>query len=94
MKSNNLKSVSRIDDFKPCHITFNVMLLFDMRVYLPWGLLHILLNIFLEYGGFDNIVVIPAYTSTNFMLYCEKVLIQRYKEKEKNEDPDNGKISD
>ena len=83
IKINNPKSASRIDDLKSCHITSNVRILFDMKVYHPWNLLQMLLNIFLEYRGSDNIAVILAYTSMNCMLYCENLSIERYQEREK-----------
>ena len=71
MKCNDPSLPLTIKDLKPSFITNDWRIHLCETCWLPWELLQMLLNIFIGYGGFDNVAIIPAYTSTLCKLFRE-----------------------
>ena len=63
MKVDNPDIESQCVYLKPCHFDCKARILLDLKGYLPWEYIQILLNVFLEYGSFNNVAVLSTYTS-------------------------------
>ena len=53
----------RAHDMKPAYVTVEDRRGIGYSDWLHWDLLQIMLNIFVDFGGYENVAIIPAYTS-------------------------------
>ena len=67
---------SRLDYLIPATLSVDQRILYDLHEPLPSEHYDLLLNVFLEYVGFDNVTVIPGCTS----VLCKKFRDARKKE--------------
>ena len=71
MKVDNPDIENRSIYLKPCYFDCKARILLNLKGYLPWEYIQIMLNIFLEYGSFDNVAVLSTYTSALCKQFCK-----------------------
>ena len=57
---------------KPAYVTVKDRRGISYTNWLNWDILQIMLNIFVDFGGYENVAIIPAYTSKHCKNFIEK----------------------
>ena len=72
MKCNNPGQTVRKHEMKTAFLTVNDRKGISDDNWLSWDPLQIMLNIFVDFGGYENVAIIPAYTSFQCKEFIEK----------------------
>ena len=72
MKCNNSEHPVRAQDLKPAFLSIEDRRGIANTDWLAWDPLQIMLNIFVDFGGYENVAIIPAYTSAQCKEFIEK----------------------